>query len=89
MSTKNTQVSKPKNQKQKTKKQGELNKHYIRSIVFTHILHGQLFGTHYLIFLLKANKDDFCFISSSTIFQIFGPKYEAVSCPFHTVFTDG
>ena len=37
-------------------------------------------------FLLKANKDDFCFISCGTIFQIFGPEYEMVSCPFHTVF---
>ena len=39
-------------------------------------------GDHCLIPLLKANKDDFCFISSGTIFQFFGPKYEMVSCPF-------
>ena len=35
-------------------------------------------GNHCLISLLKANKDDFCFIS----FQFFGPKYKMVSCPF-------
>ena len=56
--------------------------------VFLHILHGQLSGTHCLISLLKANKDDFCFIFSGTIFQIFGPKYDMVSCPFQTAFAD-
>ena len=40
-------------------------------------------------FSFKKNKDDFCFISASNIFQIFGPKYEIVSKPFHTVFADG
>ena len=30
-----------------------------------------------------------CFISSGTIFQIFGSKYEMVSFPFGIVFTDG
>ena len=38
---------------------------------------------------MKANKDDFCFISSDIMFQIFGPEYEMVSCLFHTVFAHG
>ena len=56
---------------------------------FLHILHGRFSGTHCLISLLKTNEDDFCFISSVPIFQIFIPTYEMVSCPFHTVFADG
>ena len=56
---------------------------------FLHILHGRFSGTHCLISLLKTNEDDFCFISSVPIFQIFGSTYEMVSCPFHTVFADG
>ena len=86
MSTKITQVSKP---KKKNKKNKGCKINPILGKSFLRILHGQLLGTHCLISLLKANKDDFCFISSGTIFQIFGPKYEMVSCPFHTVFADG
>ena len=56
---------------------------------FLHILHGQFSGIHFLISSLKEDKDDFCFISAGTIFHIFGPKYEMVSKPFHTVFADG
>ena len=56
---------------------------------FLHILHGQFLRIHFLISPLKEDKDDFCFISAGTISQIFGPKYEMVSKPFHTVFTDG
>ena len=41
------------------------------------------------IFTLKEYKDDFCFISAGTTFQIFGPKYEIVSKSFHRVFADG
>ena len=37
----------------------------------------------------SANKDDFYFISSGTMFQIFGPQYEMVSRSFLTVFADG
>ena len=55
---------------------------------FLHILHGQFSGIHFLISLLKEDKDDFCFISASTIFQIFGPKYEVVSKPFPAVLAD-
>ena len=58
-----------------------------------HILHGQFSGIHFLISPLKEDEDDladdFCFISAGTIFQIFGPKYEMVSKPFHTAFADG
>ena len=56
---------------------------------FLHILHGQFLRIHFLISPLKEDKDDFCFTSAGTISQIFGPKYEMVSKPFHTVFTDG
>ena len=56
---------------------------------FLHILHGQFSGIHFLISLLKEDKYGFCFISSGTIFQIFGPKYEMVFKPFRTVFADG
>ena len=50
---------------------------------FLHILHGQFSGIHFLISLLGTNKDDFCFISSGTILQIFGPDYE--KCPVHSI----
>ena len=56
---------------------------------FLLILHGQFSGIHFSISPLKEDKDDFYFISAGTIFQIFGPKYEMVSKPFHTVFKDG
>ena len=56
---------------------------------FLHILHGQFSGIHFLISPLKEDKDDFCLISEGAIFQIFGPKYEMVSKPFHTAFADG
>ena len=55
----------------------------------SHILHGQFSGIHFLISPLKEHKDDFCFISAGNIFQTFGPKYEMVSKPFHTVPADG
>ena len=55
---------------------------------FLYILHGHFFGIHFLISPLKENKNDFCFISAGTIFQIFGPKYEMASKPFHTFFAD-
>ena len=54
-----------------------------------HIPHGQFSGMHFLISPLKEDKDNFCFISAGTILQIFGPKNEMVSKPFHTVFADG
>ena len=56
---------------------------------FLHILHGQFPGVHFIISPLKEDKDDFCFISARTSFQIFGPKYEVVLKPFRTVFADG
>ena len=56
---------------------------------FLHILQRQFSGIHFLISPLKEDKDDFCFISADIIFQIFGPKYEMVSKPFHTAFSDG
>ena len=56
---------------------------------FLHILQGQFSGIHFLISPLKEDKDDFWFISTGIIFQIFGPKYETVSKLFHTVFGDG
>ena len=56
--------------------------------VFTYLTRT-IFRTHCLIFPLKANKDEFCFISCGTIFQIFGSKYETDSCSFHTLFADG
>ena len=54
---------------------------------FFHILQGQFSGIHILISPLKEDK--YCFISAGTILRIFGPKYEMVSKPFHTVFADG
>ena len=56
---------------------------------FLHILHGQFSGIHFLISPLKEDKDDFCLISAGTIFQIFEPKFEIVSKPFHMLFADG
>ena len=56
---------------------------------FLHILYGQFSGIHFLISPLKEDKDDLCFISTGTILQIFGPKYEMVSKLFHTAFADG
>ena len=55
---------------------------------FLHILHGKFSGIHFLISLLKEDKDDFCFVSAGTIFQMFRPKFETVSKPFHTAFTE-
>ena len=57
--------------------------------LFLHNLHGLFSGIHFLISPLKEDKDGFCFIPAGTIFQIFGPKYEMVFKPFHTVFAHG
>ena len=69
------------------KKPGEMNPAPGKYV--SHILHGQFSGIHFLISTLKEYKNDFCFISAGTIFQIFGPKYEMISKPFRTVFADG
>ena len=49
---------------------------------FLHILHGQFSRIHFLISPLKEEKDDFCFISPGTIFQIFGSKYGFQAIPY-------
>ena len=49
------------------------------------ILQGQFRGFHFLISFLDPTRESFFFISVGICSQIFGPKYEADSLPFKTL----